>query len=416
MTRLLEGVRVIECGSLFNGDRLGQLLGDLGADVVKVEAPGIGDYLRDFGGQIGPRQSPNHLQVNKNKRSLSLDLRTESGRDVFWRLLDTADIFVDGFRAGATDRLGIGYDEQAARRPEIVYCSYTGYGATGPYADIATHGQMMDALAGSVHVVIGDDGLVRWDKQRSAGNSVDFGGEGTATGAVYAAMTILAAHIQRLRSGVGAYIDVAAADAVVANAWIGVNWTLNRHRVTDDRTVAPASRMKYAENDDARYQYYATQDDRIVLFCAIEPKFWTNFLDEVAEPALEAWRAGSPDQPVDFATDHELRRALAEVFRTRTGDAWIEVAKRCNVALGPVTLNAADLPHEPHFVERELFVEGHHPHAGDFTYIALPARVRGQEYAVRHHAPLVGEQTDELLTELGYTTDQVDQLHRDRVV
>jgi crotonobetainyl-CoA:carnitine CoA-transferase CaiB-like acyl-CoA transferase len=414
--RLLEGVRVIECGALFNGDRLGQLLGDLGADVIKVETPGVGDYLRDFAPQFGPRQNPAHLQVNKNKRSLSLDLRSERGREVFWRLLDSADIFVDGFRAGATERLGVGYDDQRARRPEIVYCSYTGYGAEGPYADIATHGQMMDALAGSVHVRIGDDGLVHWDKQRSTGNSVDFGGEGTATGAVYAAMTILAAYVQRLRTGEGAYIDVAGADAVVANAWIGVSWALNQHRTPEGEFVQPASLNYYAESDDARYQYYATRDDKIILFCAIEPKFWHNFLDAVADEALERWRAGDVDQPVDFATDPELRAEIARVFRTRTAQEWVAIAKERNIAMGPVTASAGDLREEPHFAQRGLFVDAHHPHAGDFTYLALPARVRGQEYEVRHHAPLVGEHTDDVLAELGYDHTEIASLRADAVV
>jgi crotonobetainyl-CoA:carnitine CoA-transferase CaiB-like acyl-CoA transferase len=414
--RLLEGVRVIECAALFNGDRLGQLLGDLGADVIKVESPGVGDYLRDFGGQIGPRQSPAHLQVNKNKRSLTLDFRQDEGREAFWRLLDTADIVVDGFRAGALDRAGVGYDEMLKRRPEIVYCSYTGYGAVGPYSDVATHGQMMDALAGSVHVRIDDDGLVRWDKQRSTGNSVDFGGEGTATGAAYAAMTLLAAYTQRLRTGEGAYIDVAAADAVVANAWIGVNWALNEKHVLDHTTVATASTNLYAESDDARYQYYATADDKIMLFCAIEPKFWNNFLDEVARPELEQWRHGDAAQPVDFATDPELRQALADVFRTRTSEQWIDLAKRCDVALGPVTGSAQGLRDEPHFVERGMFVDGHHPHAGDFTYIALPARVRGQQYEVRHHAPLLGEHTTELLAELGFDETAQEDLRNKGII
>ncbi|MDQ0691374.1 CaiB/BaiF CoA-transferase family protein [Arthrobacter sp. W4I7] len=414
--RLLEGVRVVECAALFNGDRLGQLLGDLGADVIKVESPKVGDYLRDFGGQIGERQSPAHLQVNKNKRSLTLDFRRNEGREVFWRLIADADIVVDGFRYGALEKAGVGYEAITARRPEIVYCSYTGYGARGPYADIATHGQMMDALAGSVHVRIAEDGLVKWDKQRSTGNSVDFGGEGTSTGAAYAAMMVLAAYTQRLRTGEGAFLDVAAADAVVANAWIGVNWALNEHRVTDRTTVATASTNLYAESDDARYQYYATADDKIVLFCAIEPKFWANFLNEVNRPELEEWREGDADQPVDFATDERLRRTLADVFHTRTSAEWIEVARRCNVALGPVTGSAGELRDEPHFVERGLFVEGHHPHAGDFTYIALPGMVRGQQYEVRHHAPLLGEHTAEILTELGYDKGAQAELRANDII
>src|SRR6516165_12787098 len=109
MTRLLEGIRVLESAQLFNGDRLGGLLADLGADVIKVESPGRGDYLRDFLGQITPHHSPAHIQVNKNKRSVTLDLRCSTGTELFWKLLATADVFVDGMIPAAMDRLGIGY-------------------------------------------------------------------------------------------------------------------------------------------------------------------------------------------------------------------------------------------------------------------------------------------------------------------
>ena len=119
MTPLLDGIRVLEVAVLFNGDLVGQHLGDLGADVIKIESPGRGDYLRDMLGQIAPHQSPAHLQVNRNKRSLTLDVRTDAGREVFWKLFETADIFVDGLLSGACDRMGIGYAEQRRRKPSI---------------------------------------------------------------------------------------------------------------------------------------------------------------------------------------------------------------------------------------------------------------------------------------------------------
>src|SRR3954454_6982835 len=114
MTKLLDGIRVLESAQLFNGDRLGGLLADLGADVIKVESPGVGDYLRDFLGQITPHHSPAHIQVNKNKRSIPLDLRQAEGRELFFELLQTADVFIDGFAGDACTKLGIGYDQQRA--------------------------------------------------------------------------------------------------------------------------------------------------------------------------------------------------------------------------------------------------------------------------------------------------------------
>ena len=196
---LLSGIRVLESAQLFNGDTLGAILGDLGADVIKIESPFRGDYLRDMLGQVAPHYSPAHLQINKNKRSVALDLRKEQGREVFWKLLATADVFVDGNAADAMAKLGVGYEQQRARRPEIVYCQYTGYGASGPYATIPTHGQMMNAAAGATPVEMGDDGLVRPYRGPQPFNGIASGGEGTAAGAVYAALHVAAALVQRVR-------------------------------------------------------------------------------------------------------------------------------------------------------------------------------------------------------------------------
>src|SRR5258708_27679615 len=155
MIRLLQGVRVIESAMLLTGDHLGTLLGDLGADVIKVERPPAGDYIRDFLGQIRPRYSPAHVQVNKNKRSVGLDLRQPESLEVFWRLMATADVFVDGAAGDAAASLGIGYEEQRRRKPDIIYCQVSGYGA-GPYAGVPTHGALMNALAGRSPQVVGD--------------------------------------------------------------------------------------------------------------------------------------------------------------------------------------------------------------------------------------------------------------------
>jgi crotonobetainyl-CoA:carnitine CoA-transferase CaiB-like acyl-CoA transferase len=140
---------------------VGTLLGDLGADVIKIESPFQGDYLRDFLGQITPHHSPAHVQVNKNKRSVALDLRTAAGKEIFWRLLATADVFLDGNAGDALDRLGVGYAEQRKRKPDIVFCQVSGFGHGGAYGSIPTHGQMMNALAACTPMEMGEDGLTR---------------------------------------------------------------------------------------------------------------------------------------------------------------------------------------------------------------------------------------------------------------
>ena len=158
-TDLLAGVRVIETGSLLNVDILGGILASMGADVVKVEAPGRGDYLRDMLGQIVPHHSPAHVQANAGKRSVTIDLRDDGGRELFWQLFDTAHVFITGNVSDTSERMGIGYESQKSN-PSIVFCQFTGFGAVGPYADIPTHGYSMNALAADWPMAMGEDGLL----------------------------------------------------------------------------------------------------------------------------------------------------------------------------------------------------------------------------------------------------------------
>jgi crotonobetainyl-CoA:carnitine CoA-transferase CaiB-like acyl-CoA transferase len=408
MSDLLSGIRVIESAVLLNGDSLGMLLGDMGADVIKVESPGRGDYIRDFLGQITPRNSVIHLQVNKNKRSVAIDLKSDAGRQVFWALQATADVFVDGNRAGACERLGIGYNEQSARRPGIVYVHYTGFGSNGPYAGIPAHGMMMGALAGAHHYARAEDGFMH--QSQSDEDGTETGGEATSVGAAHAAMHTCAALVQRIRSGRGCYIDVAASDAVVMSAWPSVDISLNRHRITDTTGMVPRSG---GEMQGAKYQFYATGDDKILLFACIEPKFWANFCRAVGWPDEDD---SSEDGPVQFGTDPDLRRALQDLFLTRTLAEWVALAAKHDIAMGPAHQGVAEMAADPQILARELIIEGEHPVAGPFTYLGTAGRVSDQPYRVRRPAPTVGEHTRELLEELGYDGGELDRLHEAGII
>jgi crotonobetainyl-CoA:carnitine CoA-transferase CaiB-like acyl-CoA transferase len=404
---LLEGIRVLEVAVLFNGDIVGQHLGDLGADVVKIETPGRGDYLRDMLGQIGPHHSPAHLQVNRNKRSITLDVRSDEGREVFWRLLDTADVFVDGLLAGACDRMGIGYDAQRRRKPTIVYCHCSGFGATGPYAAVPTHGQMMNALAGAVALFVDDDGIVRQRANDELMSGTSGGGDGTAAAAVHAALRTVAALVRRDRTGVGAHLDAAGADAVVAQGWIGAVYGWNEARLTDRRGLrAPGT----PPQSSARYQYYETSDGRFVLFCAIEHKFWQRFCDAVGRADLTG-EAAVDGSPIEFAHgDWELRQILQAIFATRSQAEWLQLAIDADVPIGPAHQGVGSLRDDPHLAARQIVVDGEHPRAGPFTYVGSPVIVDGEPFGVDRPAPELGEHTRELLTGLGYDDDAIDRL------
>lgn len=416
MSSLLRGIRVIESAALLNGDRLGCLLGDLGADVIKVESPWRGDYIRDFLGQITPHHSPAHLQVNKHKRSLALDLRREEGREVFWRLLDTADVFIDGNVASATERLGISYDEQRARRPEIVYCQCTGFGANGPYAALPSHGQMMSALAGALPGRAGIDGLVRpcvGEPMLGPDGSlygVLGGGDPTAIAAIHAAYYVVAGLVQRWTTGEGCYIDVAATDSLISTNWFGFTLHANDERITD-RSSLPVT----AGGDGARYQLYETRDGRILLFCAIEHRFWENFCRAVGREDLI--EHGDERAPVDFAGEAaDLRHELQAIFHSRTLSEWMDLALERDVAMGPSLGTAEEIREDPHLQQRGLFVEGEHPQAGPFTYLREPGVVQGQPYEVPRAAPSLGEHSRELLVDLGYEPESAERLQAEGIV
>ena len=406
MSDLLKGVRVLEFAVLLNGDSLGMLLGDLGADVIKIEGLGVGDYLRDMLGQIVPRHSPAHLQVNKNKRSLSLDLKSESGKDIFWKLMATADVFIDGFAGSVADRLGIGFDEQKKHFPRIIYCQHTGFGRFGPYSEIPTHGQMMNAGAAAVTLNADDDGFVRATQNNELMWGTSIGGDGTAAGAIHAAFHVAAALWKREKTGEGCYLDVSATDAVISQAWIGAIYGLNQHRLTNRNDLRG---VDSEAQTGARYQYYETSDKKFILFCGIEPKFWNRFCilverQDLIGPELEA-------AVVDFARDKiELRHELQEIFLSRPQTEWVDLAIQNRLPIGPAHQGVLSLQTDRHLNSRGIFFDGDHPIAGPFTYVGEPVIVDHEVYQLRRHAPTLGEHNFEILFELGYSVDQITEL------
>ena len=404
MTNLLAGVRVLESAQLLNGDTVGMFLGDLGADVIKVEVPPRGDYLRYFLGQLEPGYSIPHLQVNKNKRSLALDIKSEAGRGALLRLVEMAEIFVDGNRPGVLDRLGVGYDVMKARNPALVFVRHTAYGSVGPYKDIPTHGMMMGALAGAHRVTEGEDGLLH--RFVPAEDGTELGGEATVTGATHAALWAVAALVKARASGEGSFLDVSAADAVVVSAYFPTLNHLNGPRVTDASGMA---QRDGGEMTGAKYQFYATRDDKVLLFCCIEPKFWRNFCVAAGrEDLLDEGNAGG-NTSVDWGTP-ELRRTLTDLIKTRDLAEWVAMAAEHDIAMGPANQGVAEMAADPGIQMRDLILEDKHPVAGTYAVVGSPVLVDGDRYAVRHHAPAPGEQSRAVLEECGFAADEIDAL------
>lgn len=405
MITLLKGIRVIECAWLPTGDNTSRLFGDLGADVIKVERPGQGDYLRVLGGLLAPENSPFHLMCNRNKRSVEINLRNDEGRALFFELLKTADIFVDGFAADACDKLGIGYEAQRKINPNIIYCQANGFGRAGPYGPIPGHGYQFQSVGGGVLLKEDEEGLM-WE-QPGGGDGTYFGGslDGPLVGAMYAVMTALAALQQRERTGEGAFIDTACCDAVVSIQQTDNVLQWNLDKIYDRRQPPPP--FGTPPHQRPKYSHFKCKDGKHVQLAAIEPKFWSNFCRAIGREDLMAEH--DMTLPIEFfGNDPKLIYVLRDVFLTKTAQEWVQIAVEFDVPLVP-TNSRAQVLEDPHLLAREALETKDHPAVGPFSMPGWPAIVKGQKYETHRHAPALGEHTAEVLGEIGVSeTRQVE--------
>jgi crotonobetainyl-CoA:carnitine CoA-transferase CaiB-like acyl-CoA transferase len=229
--------------------------------------------------------------------------------------------------------------------------------------------------------------------------------------ATHAAIAALAALARRNRTGQGAFIDVAGSDAVMYGGWMGTTYVLNDQRIAD-KTTLPAGRD--GESASAKYQFYETKDGKFMLLCAIEPKFWRNFCRAAGREDLLGQH--SEKAPVDFGRGEvQLRRELQKIFHTRDQAKWVELAIAHDVAMGPA-YGVGDLPRDRHLKARGMLVEEVHPAAGPFTHVAFPARVDRKAYSNSRHAPALGEHTEEVLREAGYSDEDITGFRTRKVV
>jgi crotonobetainyl-CoA:carnitine CoA-transferase CaiB-like acyl-CoA transferase len=408
-TPLLDGVRVIEV-AILAPNMLGMHLADLGAEVIKVEVPGRGDYTWSIGPVRAGGLSFLHLRWNRGKRSIALDLRTPEGADIFLELASGADVVVEGMRAGALERRGLGYARLRDVNPSLVFCSLSGFGQTGPLRDLATHGVAYDAYGGLALPERTDDGFPAIPD--------DYRDIGTQAGALYAALGVVSAVVRARATGEGAWIDVAQADAAVTWSAYAMDIELTKRRIAEvgGRSVegSPGAEDRVTMRDAVRYQYYDTADDRTIVFQASERHFFIEFCRAVGrEDLLEG------DLGAEFGEhargDHALRRALAEIFATRTQQEWVDFFVEIDVPGGPVH-RVPELPDDPHFVARADLVEHDHPVAGPLRMLGTPIHVDAPQGA-RGPAPASGEHSDEILrTVLGYDDGRIAALREAGVV
>ncbi len=394
MPRPLDGVRVLDLSRLYPGPFATLLLADLGAEVVKVEAPPGGDYARYFP-PLAKSMSPAFAALNRDKQGLALDLKRPGAAEVLLRLAEGFDVLVESARPGVMDRLGVGWEAASERHPGLVYCSITGYGQTGPMAHRAGHDMNYQAIAG----VLGLGGV--------EGRVVQPGVQpaDVAGGALYAVIGILAALNERHRTGRGRFVDVSMTDGV---AGLGIMQQALQH--LDGRHIGAGEDMLAGQT--ICYRVWRCGDDRYLSVGALEPKFWMAVCDAIERPDLKG---------DGFATGARRAQVLAELtalFASRTRDEWMEVLGPADACVEPV-LDLAEARTSPHAEARGLFGTHRHPREGaELAHVyPNPRLLPGAEPpAEPRPAPYLGEHTDEVLTGAGFTADEIAALRNQGVV
>ena len=397
---LLAGVRVIE-SSLLGPGLIATFLSDLGAEVIKVEPP-QGDYIRQMTWPIVEGVSLLHLHTHRGKKSVILDLKTDDGVTVYKELVAGADAVVEAMRPGAMAKRGLGYEDLKAVNPKIVFCTLSGYGATGPYRDLPSHGIAYDTWAGLIPPEVDEDGFTRIPEMPNIGINV---------GPMLGAVGLLAGIIRARETGEGCQMELAQSDAAAYLDWYRIETWLAYNRPEDEVTGNASDDYQRRApglagmREGVRYQMYESADGH-VLFMASEQAFWKNFCDGIGRAELfERW-PGS--QYADHAKGNlELQAILREVFRTKTSAEWLAFADDHNVPLAPVN-TAKTIVDDPQFQHRFPLYGVDRLGA---EQLPLPLKVAGEDLPVPTKAPTVGQDTDAVLRDvLGYDDARITEL------
>lgn len=391
----LEGLSVLDCTQVMAGPFCTLLLADMGADVIKIEKPAGGDDTRRMGPQLIEGWAAAFLAINRNKRSLALDLKSEEGRLVFMRLLEGTDIVVENFRPGAMEKLGLGYKHLAEIKPSLIYCSISGFGQTGPYRDRGGFDLVTQGMSGLMSVT----GI-------PGGPPVKVGVPITdLTSGMYAAYGILTAYIHRLRTGLGQLVDTSLLEAGLAYTF----WESSVYFTTGEvpGPLGSAHRM------NAPYQALKTHDGYITIGAATQST-WEALCRAIGREELlsDPRYVSGIDRK---SRETELAEDLERTFSRESTRHWMEVLQKGKVPSGPI-YDLAQAYADPQVQARQMFVEMDDPDLGIIKNIGIPIKLSLTPGRIRRRAPGLGEHTREVLLGASYSADEVTRLAEAGVV
>ncbi len=367
------------------------LMADLGADVIKVEDPRGGDYIRAWQPKIG-ESSGYHTVLNRNKKSLTLNLKSPEGKAIFEKLVACADVVLEGFRPGVMKKLGLDFPSLERINPRLIYCAISGYGADGVFAHKAGHDINYLALSG----VLSYSGK---DRPSVSGVQIaDLGG-----GALMAAFSIMAALFARERMGRGQFLDISMADG-------SFSWNCMRFGKFAAGGQVPSPGDDMLNQGVACYNIYETSDGRYMSLGALEPQFWKAFCRVAGRPE---WESAPYFQP--GAHQKELREAISRFFLQKSMAEWTEIFKDADCCCEPV-LNLDEAMESRLLRDRAMVVDLVNASWGAYKQLGIAPKFSLTPGVLHSHAPALGQHTTSILAELGYRSEQIEELKRSGTV
>lgn len=393
MQGALDGIRVLDLTQIMAGPYCTMLLADLGADVIKIEKPVSGDDSRRMGEMVNG-ESAAFLTLNRNKRGIVLDLRTEGGRDLLWRLIRTADVLVENFRPGTLEKLQLDYEAVSRENPRIIYCSISGFGQTGPWRERGGFDLVAQAMSGVLSVTGTAETPAKVGVPISDLNA-----------GLLASHAILAALYSRERSGRGQYIETSLLEAAMAYTI----WESNEYWVTG-RTP---ERLGTAHRASAPYQVFRTADGRIAIGAANQ-RTWEKLTVALGRPELRENSAflTNKDRMKNLP---QLVETLTEIFLRSSTEEWLKRMDASGVPAGPV-LTVDQVYQHPQVQAREMNLQIEHPVAGNIHTIGFPVKFSGTPATLRRAGPVLGQHTYEVMRMIGLDEEELRRLEAEGVL
>ena len=405
MSGLLDGIKAIDWGAFANGPLIGVMLADLGADVIKIEDPGIGDPSRGMQSMYGASMNLPHGRnvltetTNRNKRSIAVDLKTAQGKGIVHRLVEKSDIFFTNYGAAVAHRLEMDYQALSRFNPVLIYCNATGFGTKGPDAAKRAFDSIALARMGLMMAAGEDD----TPPAQIAGAIAD------TMGATVATLSILAALTYRERTGLGQEVETS-----LLNALMWLQYTSASACLLRGAGMRRYSRKKAA---NPMANHYECKDGKWIMLAEPQSdRFWREFCEVLGAPQLEDDERFK-DAGARAKNREELIRVLDGIFAAKEKDRWIADFDRAGVkfAYGPIN-DLSEALSDPQVAANEYIVDYDHPALGPIKQVAFPGKFSRAETSIRRPAPEVGEHTEEILLEMGYTWEEISDFRDRRVI